>query len=239
MSRPCRPPNRSDGSSAVTEESGGESLPVGAGGAAAQTSRSKPANEPGGGRSADHAGNTGGEGDSPSRGGIEPIASPSSLTGESRSLQFQLSRLSSGYFSLDGDSSPGVADKATQTPSPSCQAVKHALQYMAEAAHREPEQQHGSPSGPSRNTAGDMQPEAQAKAEAGEIGRELRRIGDDFNSCIMQRRLAARHGQVPVPPNPLPHIHQEPVFLLCVGLVLVVIGRILYLQGDTNSHSPV
>ncbi|XP_029925773.1 bcl-2-like protein 11 isoform X2 [Myripristis murdjan] len=232
MSRPLRLPNPSDGPPAVTgrEEGSRGQSPVGAGGAAAQTPRAAPANESGG-RCRGHAAPPGGKGDSPSRGAGPPISPTNSLSGyQLRSPLFRhLSRSSSGYFSYDGDSLPGsprpaTVDKATQTPSPSGQAVTHAVLRLTE------EHPHGSPSSPSRtqppNTAGDMQ----------SIGQELRRIGDDYNSLLMQRRPAGRHEPAVVPPNLLPHIHQEPTFLLCMGLLLLLIGRVFYLQGSTNSH---
>ncbi|XP_070696603.1 bcl-2-like protein 11 isoform X2 [Pempheris klunzingeri] len=207
MHHPSRPPNRPDGSTAVraTQGSGGDPPPVGASGVSAQTTRS----------------DKGGE----------------------RSFVFHPPRrASSGYFSSDGDSLPTsplsprpmTADKATQTPSPTAQVMKHALQRMAEAHGEGPgaHQQHGHSPSPSsmrpRNAAGDMQTEA--------IGRELQRIGDDYNRSLL-RGEAGRHGRVVILPNPQPHIHQELAMLLCCAVLLVfLIGRIIYSQSNTNNQ---
>ncbi|XP_062422733.1 bcl-2-like protein 11 isoform X2 [Pungitius pungitius] len=95
-------------------------------------------------------------------------------------------RASSGYFSSEGGSLPAsprppAADAATQTPSPAAQVMTHALRRMAEA------REHGSTSR-SRSArrliaAEDMQAET--------IGRELRRIGDDFNRILLLRGYRA------------------------------------------------
>ncbi|XP_072356182.1 bcl-2-like protein 11 isoform X4 [Scyliorhinus torazame] len=99
------------------------------------------------------------------------------------------SRLSSGCYSLDTDSGqmtkPTSCDKATQTPSPTCQTIYHAQHALAQAQHlqiRERIQpstgiQESSPSVPM-----DVRPEVW-------IGQELRRIGDDFNSHFQTGRL--------------------------------------------------
>ncbi|XP_038655045.1 bcl-2-like protein 11 isoform X3 [Scyliorhinus canicula] len=106
------------------------------------------------------------------------------------------SRLSSGCYSLDTDggqmTKPTSCDKATQTPSPTCQAIYHAQNALAQAQHlqiRERIQpsigiQESSPSVPM-----DVRPEIW-------IGQELRRIGDDFNSHFQTGR--ARNHR---PPN--------------------------------------
>ncbi|XP_061821975.1 bcl-2-like protein 11 [Nerophis lumbriciformis] len=134
---------------------------------------------------------------------------------ETRSIfQFPYRRSSSGYFSLEGDSLPAsplsprapTATRATQTPSPCAQVVEHALLRVAE------------------DQAGAMQ--------AVEIGRELRRIGDDYNDYILRgaagRRVVIHQNQL------LPHIHQEPAILLCMGLLFFLIGR--YLHGIANGQ---
>ncbi|XP_041865845.1 uncharacterized protein LOC121655339 isoform X3 [Melanotaenia boesemani] len=134
---------------------------------------------------------------------------------------------------------PVTADKATQTPSPASQVMNHALQRMADEAHGGgpgTHRQHGlspNPSSTQQNTAGVMQAEA--------FGRQLRAIGDDYNRLLMQRRLADRRRWDVIPLNLLPHIHQEPVAVFCVGLLLLLMGRFIYLQGSTNSrdHSQV
>ncbi|XP_071336167.1 bcl-2-like protein 11 isoform X2 [Trachinotus anak] len=246
MQPPSRP-RRSDGSTAVTtrEESGGDPPPVGAAGASAQTSRSNDSAE----RSLGRLGSTGGgEPDSSPRCRTKAISPLDSLgVFQKRSIFSFSRRSSSGYFSFDSDSvpssplspRPATADRATQTPSPTGQVMKHALQRMAEERGGGPgmQQLHESSPSPSstrqRNAAGDMQAEA--------VGQELRRIGDDFNRLLLLRGVAGGHRHVVIHPNQLPHIHQEPVVLLCVGLLLLVIGRIIYLQGSTNSqdHSQV
>ncbi|XP_074503567.1 bcl-2-like protein 11 [Sebastes fasciatus] len=226
MHHPSRPQNPSDGSTPVTG-------PPGTGGG-------DPAPERSFGR-LDSTG--GGEPDSPSWVRTRTRAgSPVDGLGvfQTRSI-FQLPRrASSGYFSSDGDSVPSsprcprppTADRATQTPSPSGQLVQHAMQRLAEA-----HQQHGRP--PStlhpEDAAEDMQAEAM-QAEA--VGRELRRIGDDFNT-LLHRGMAGGHRRDEIPPNP--PAHQEPSVLLCVGVLLLLIGRMIYLQGGTSSqdHSQV
>lgn len=241
MHHPSRPPNHSDGTTTVTptQGSGGDPQPVGAAGACAQTSRSNDGGERSFGQPDSTAG--GGEPDSPSW--CRPKAIDSLSVFQARSIFFHSRRASSGYFSFDGDSlpssplspRPGTADKATQTPSPAGQVMKHALQRMeAHGGGPGTHQQHGQSVGPSstRQRNRDMQAE--------EIGRELRHIGDDFNRLLL-RGVADRHRRVVINPNPLPHIHQEPTVLLCVGLLLLMIGRMIYLQGSTNSqnHSQV
>uniref|UniRef100_A0A8D0D024 Uncharacterized protein n=1 Tax=Sander lucioperca TaxID=283035 RepID=A0A8D0D024_SANLU len=98
---------------------------------------------------------------------------------QKRSIFHLPRRASSGYFSSEGDSLPSsplslrpvTADRATQTPSPTGQVMNHALQRMAGATRQ-------------RNAAGDMQAEA--------IGRELRRIGDDFNRLFLLRHRGGK-----------------------------------------------
>lgn len=143
-----RPPNRSDGSTAVTATrgSGGVPPPTGAAGASAQTFRP------------DHGGERNssglGEPDSLSCCRTKPISPFDSLgVFQTRSIFHIPRRASSGYFSSEGDSLPSsplsprplTADRATQTPSPSGQVMQHALQRMAEAYGGGPgtHQQHG------------------------------------------------------------------------------------------------
>ncbi|XP_060896183.1 bcl-2-like protein 11 [Labrus mixtus] len=224
MHRPSRPPNRLDGSPTVTESHGTRGDPP-------QTSRSDNSDSTGGG-----------EPDSPSRCRFKPVSPVDSLgVFQKRSIFHLPRRASSGYFSYDGDSLPSsplsprplTADKATQTPSPSGQVMQHALQRMTEAHGGGPgtQQQYGhSPSLTSRRqrtAAGDMQAEA--------IGRDLRRFGDNYNRLLL-RGMAGRHGRLEVHPNPQPHIQPEPTMLLCTGLLILLIGWIIYLQGNTNSH---
>ncbi|XP_074023001.1 bcl-2-like protein 11 isoform X1 [Numenius arquata] len=77
-----------------------------------------------------------------------------------------LSRSSSGYFSFDAERSPAPlsCDKATQTPSPPCQALSHCLSAMG------------------KTPGEDVQPEIW-------IAQELRRIGDEFNASYCPRRV--------------------------------------------------
>ncbi|MEE6474890.1 hypothetical protein FKM82_010526 [Ascaphus truei] len=98
--------------------------------------------------------------------------SPSSFANRSphcmlvrRSSLFSIS--SSGYFSFDDRSpAPLSCDKATQTPSPPCQALHHFLSAMASRNLLEPH---------------NMSPEIW-------IAHELRRIGDEFNASYNPRR---------------------------------------------------
>uniref|UniRef100_A0A8C7HIM6 Bcl-2-like protein 11 n=1 Tax=Oncorhynchus kisutch TaxID=8019 RepID=A0A8C7HIM6_ONCKI len=162
------------------------------------------------------------EGEQQSRGGI---MMPNSLLGfQSRSPLFRtLSRSSSGYFSFDSDSipsSPLLKDKSTQTPSPSSQVMTHALQRMSQAQETNRDYDAWpNPLHPYRprppSTAGDMWPETL-------IGQELQRIGDEFNDLFIHGRLAGRNGHV-AQAN-LQEMHQEPAFLLWMGLL---IGRLL------------
>lgn len=152
-------------------------------------------------------------------------------------------RSSSGYIS-DCESLPSsplsprlvTADKATQTPSLTGQVMAHALRRMAEEEEQGGgsgmRQQHG-PIPNLQNAVADMQ--------AAQVGRELQLIGDDYNRLLLLRRAAGRRRQAAIPLNLLTHIHQEPVALLCVSLLFILIGRIMYLQGSANSpdHSQV
>ncbi|NXI00167.1 B2L11 protein, partial [Pachycephala philippinensis] len=82
-----------------------------------------------------------------------------------------LPRSSSGYFSFDAERSPAPlgCDKATQTPSPPCQALSHCLSAMASRWQ-------------SHSPAEEVQPEIW-------IAQELRRIGDEFNASYCPRRV--------------------------------------------------
>ncbi|CAN8202738.1 unnamed protein product [Coccothraustes coccothraustes] len=81
-----------------------------------------------------------------------------------------LPRSSSGYFSFEAERSPAPlgCDKATQTPSPPCQALSHCLSAMASRWQ-------------SHSPAEEVQPEIW-------IAQELRRIGDEFNASYCPRR---------------------------------------------------
>lgn len=89
----------------------------------------------------EYQGNHWGERDSSSpsspQGPLAPPSSPSPFATRSPLFMFVrrsplLSRSSSGYFSFDTDRSPAPmsCDKATQTPSPPCQAFNHYLNSM-------------------------------------------------------------------------------------------------------------
>ncbi|KAM9848001.1 bcl-2-like protein 11 [Aulostomus maculatus] len=213
----------SDGSTPVeTPEGSRGDPPV----ASAQVSLSKPADNLDE-RSSGHPGSARGEEPrSPSRCKPEVISHTDRRgASQTRSTsQVSYSRSSSGYFSSEADSQPSspgpvTATRGTQTPSLTAQVMKHALHCLGEAHDGGPATQDGSSPSPT----GDMQ--------AVEFGQELRRIGDEFNDHILRR---GEHGHVGIYQNPLAHIHQEPTFLICIGLLLFVIGR--YLQDSTNSH---
>ncbi|XP_042307572.1 bcl-2-like protein 11 isoform X2 [Sceloporus undulatus] len=127
----------------------------------------------------EYQGNHSGERDSSSpgspQGPLAPPSSPSPFATRSPFFMFVrrsplLSRSSSGYFSFDTDRSPVPmsCDKATQTPSPPCQAIIHYLSTMASRWQ-------------SRAIPEDMRPEIW-------IAQELRRIGDEFNASHYPRR---------------------------------------------------
>ncbi|XP_068261528.1 bcl-2-like protein 11 [Nyctibius grandis] len=144
---------------------GGRLPPAEGPGPAAQLRPGAPAALPGSGSSAATAG-------PPPRG---PPASPGPFATRSPRVIFVrrsplLSRSSSGYFSFDAERSPAPlsCDKATQTPSPPCQALSHCLSAMASRW-------------PSPSLAEDVQPEIW-------IAQELRRIGDEFNASYCPRR---------------------------------------------------
>ncbi|XP_061693111.1 uncharacterized protein LOC133509778 [Syngnathoides biaculeatus] len=145
-------------------------------------------------------------------------------------FHFPYRRSSSGYFSGEGDSQPGSpapprAVACTQTPSPSAQALLHALGRVAEEARdRGARTLHGSSAG-----AGDVAEAMQAV----EIGQVLRRIGDDYNDYILrgaERRRAAERRNQP----PLPRVPQDPAFLICVGVLFVVL--VWYFGADPDGQ---
>lgn len=140
-----RPPNRSDGSTAVTTTGeSGDPPPASAAGASTQTSLPNDSGElslgppESGGRA---------QPEPQSRYRTMSVSSHDSLgVFHTRTIFHLPRRSSSGYFSSDGDSvpssplspRPATADRATQTPSPTGQVVNHALQRMAVAHSREP-----------------------------------------------------------------------------------------------------
>ncbi|KAM9727701.1 bcl-2-like protein 11 isoform 2-T2 [Menidia menidia] len=244
MHSPSRPPNLSDGSPEVTATEGEDPPPAGAVPTSApQTLGSNYALHE---RGFARTGVAGGEPDSPSC-SRNPAAFGVFRNGPLSSL---LRRSSSGYFSYDSGSlpssplspKPATANKATQTPSPASQVLNHALQRMAEELrplgfHREsapcsfPRRRRARPS------SGGL-PMAEVMPIA--FGQQLRAIGDDYNQLLMQRR-AVRQRQDGLPFNLLHHIRPGPIAILCVGLLVIVMGRIMYSQGSTNSldHSHV
>ncbi|XP_037542849.1 uncharacterized protein LOC119419572 [Nematolebias whitei] len=237
MCSPSRPPDLRDGSTQVnpTEGSEGDPPSVGASRGSAQAARSIHCREPSA---------AGGEPESP------PCASrtPAGLdVFRTRTIFRFPRRSSSGYFSLEGDvlpspppsPNPATADKSTQTASPTGQVMDHALQRMSveQGGGAGTPRAHGSSPNPSstraRNAVGAMEAEA--------FGRQLRSIGDEYNRLLLLRRMAGRPRRNIVPLNLLPHIHQEPVAMLCVSLLLLLIGRLIYFQGCTTNqnHSQV
>uniref|UniRef100_A0A8C5QSK2 BCL2 like 11 n=1 Tax=Leptobrachium leishanense TaxID=445787 RepID=A0A8C5QSK2_9ANUR len=126
-----------------------------------------------------------------------PPYSPNSIT--SRSPHCMLLRrqslVSSGYFSFDISPAPLSCDKATQTPSPPCQAVNHLLSAMAAARH--PIELHN------------MSPEIW-------IAHELRRIGDEFNAAFAHRRGF---------PNNRPRAAEQVVILRVLRFLVRLIWR--------------
>ncbi|KAJ8250811.1 hypothetical protein COCON_G00227330 [Conger conger] len=109
---------------------------------------------------------------------------------QSRSPLFRtLSRSSSGYFSFDFDSvpsSPRMTDnKATQTPSPSSQAISHAQRRISDVTQNP--QHYEMPQAPPRpfrarslSLPMDIRPEVW-------VAQELRRIGDELNHLYLHR----------------------------------------------------
>ncbi|XP_054606231.2 bcl-2-like protein 11 isoform X2 [Nothobranchius furzeri] len=71
---------------------------------------------------------------------------------------------------------------------------------------------------------------AMTAMEARTFGRHLRNIGDDYNRLLLRRMEDPRRRNI-VPPNFLPLIHPEPVAMLCVSLLIILIGRLMYSQG--------
>ncbi|XP_077352326.1 bcl-2-like protein 11 [Festucalex cinctus] len=171
------------------------------------------------------------------RSSVSPLLSPERRgVFETRTIfHFPYRRSSSGYFSGEGDSLPGSplsprASASTQTPSPAAQVLQHALARVPEVARFM--RSRGRSESFARlsfagfgHAVGDMQ--------AVEVGQELRRIGDEYNDYIMRgaarRAAAARQNQLPVL-----HIHQEPAFLICAGVLLLMI--VWYLGGDPNGQ---
>lgn len=89
-----------------------------------------------------HSGERDGASPSSPQGSLAPPSSPSPFATRSPLFMFVrrsplLSRSSSGYFSFDIDRSPVPmsCDRATQTPSPPCQAFTHYLSAMGKQDH--------------------------------------------------------------------------------------------------------
>ncbi|XP_077192155.1 bcl-2-like protein 11 isoform X3 [Paroedura picta] len=138
-----------------------------------------------------HSGERDGASPSSPQGSLAPPSSPSPFATRSPLFMFVrrsplLSRSSSGYFSFDIDRSPVPmsCDRATQTPSPPCQAFTHYLSTMGK-------QDHDASGRQSQSMPEDTRPEIW-------IAQELRRIGDEFNASYCPRRgfldyLAVNH----------------------------------------------
>ncbi|XP_028278886.1 bcl-2-like protein 11 [Parambassis ranga] len=219
MHHPSRPPNPPDGSTTVTTKEGSEGDPPTVAGANTEHQLE---------RLSQTRFTGGGESDSPTRCRTQgrPIVSQ---------IRSAFRRVSSGYSSLDSDSlpssplspTPTTADAATQTPSLTGQVVQHALRRMSET--------HGDSPNPfstrHQHTAEDMTAVA--------FGQELRRIGDQYDRLLMQRREAGGPRPVVILPNLLPHIYQEPTALLCMGLLLLLVGRLMQDSMSSQDHSQV
>ncbi|XP_061545643.1 uncharacterized protein LOC133409530 isoform X2 [Phycodurus eques] len=171
------------------------------------------------------------------RSSVAPLLSPERRgVFETRTVfHFPYRRSSSGYFSGAGDSLPGSplsprAVASTQTPSPSAQALRHALARVAgEARDRGARTPQGSSARPSSVRPGD----AAGAMQAVEIGQSLRHIGDDYNDYILrgaERRGAAVHQNQLL----VLHIHQDPAFLICMGVLFFVI--VWYFGGDPDGQ---
>lgn len=139
-------------------------------------------------------------------------------------------RSSSGYFSSDSvpasplSPRPESVHRETQTPTPSAQAVVHALDRLTAEVHtdRGRSDSNPRPADPTR----DMQ--------AALVGQELRRHGDEFNRILKQRRHAAgAHRQW------FPAVPREPSVLVCVGFLIFLFGRLLHSRGAPYSQSQV
>ncbi|CAB1447188.1 unnamed protein product, partial [Pleuronectes platessa] len=88
--------------------------------------------------------------------------------------------------------------------------------------------------GSSRRPSSMLQRDAAEEMQEEAVGQELRRIGDDYNRLLLLRGAAGGRRHVVIHPNQLPQVQQEPTLLLCMGLLLLVIGRLIYMQGGTN-----
>ncbi|XP_060129044.1 bcl-2-like protein 11 isoform X5 [Zootoca vivipara] len=139
------------------------------------------------------------------QGPLAPPSSPSPFATRSPLFMFVrrsplLSRSSSGYFSFDTDRSPVPmsCDKATQTPSPPCQAFSHYLSAMGKLDHASRWQ--------SRSIPEDTRPEIW-------IARELQRIGDEFNASHSPRRVLQDSWFLGLPSSKPPDHNFAPVAL--------------------------
>ncbi|CAL1577913.1 unnamed protein product [Knipowitschia caucasica] len=146
-------------------------------------------------------------------------------------------RSSSGYFSNESDSVPSspqqrtlTADALSQTVSPSAQTIEHALSRLQalEPSDRARPRQPGISGSSSRpaDSARDMQ--------AVQIGQAIRKHGDEFNQKFAQRAQARAAAQ---PPPWWPEGPQEPVVVICVGLLIFLFGRLL-LSRPTSYRDP-
>nr|XP_015800170.2 uncharacterized protein LOC107375876 isoform X1 [Nothobranchius furzeri] len=228
MYSPSRPPNLCDGSkplNAAAPSVGGDPSSTGC---VPDSERNTHSRE----RSFAHPSSAGEEPESPSW-----SPNPASLDVFRRRSIFRANRRSSsGYFSFESISLPNsplfpsaeTTDQATQTPSLTGQVMNHALHQMAVGHGEGPGTHalHGNAAAPSST----QEQNAMTAMEARTFGRHLRNIGDDYNRLLLRRMEDPRRRNI-VPPNFLPLIHPEPVAMLCVSLLIILIGRLMYSQG--------
>ncbi|XP_019719818.1 bcl-2-like protein 11 [Hippocampus comes] len=142
------------------------------------------------------------------------------------SFHFPYRRSSSGYYSVEGDSLPGSplwprASASTQPPSPQALTLQQELACDFDVTSLERTRTCLRSSG--HAVVRDMQAVA--------IGQDLRRIGDDYNDYILRR---GRHREAAAHQNPPLMLHMEPAFVICMGVLVLVI--VWYLGGDPNSQ---
>ncbi|KAI1896966.1 hypothetical protein AGOR_G00100350 [Albula goreensis] len=152
------------------------------------------------------------------------IMIPPGLLGyQSRSPLFRtLSTASSGYFSFEYDSQPNsplmTHHKSTQTRSPSCQAIVHAQQRLAQV--QENYEIHLDPrcafSQQFLSLSADMPSEQW-------VGRELQRIGDEFNHYYTHRAGVRNRNDWAAPRHPQRDWRERTLWLWVAFLV----GRLL------------
>ncbi|XP_051936320.1 bcl-2-like protein 11 [Hippocampus zosterae] len=143
------------------------------------------------------------------------------------SFPFPYRRLSSGYYSVEGDSlpcsphSPHSPRASNQPPSP------HALTPHQDFDVTSLERIGTIP----RSSGAEIGHAVVRDMQAVAIGQDLRRIGDDYNDYILRR---GRHRLAAARQNPPLMLHMEPAFVIGMGVLVLVI--VWYLGGDPNSH---